>query len=206
MRKSKLIGAIIGVILFSLLITGITYAWYTWRSGDIIISGNTECFTVDYVKGKVLNNENVILFDENTIVSGNRVTIKNGMAITSLTAALNSECTIPGNITVTMTINNLNEAFNSLGDSAGAFKYILTSYDPSTYTDITTESLNGITFDIVKTGSITEEGEITLFTDELSTTSTGYIFIFYIDGNLAHNSVQNTTFTATIGAVIEQTS
>ena len=180
MKKSKLIGAIVGVILFSLLIAGITYAWYTWRSGDIIISGNTECFTVDYVKGKVLNNESTILFDESTIISNNQVTIKNGMAITSLTAALNSECTIPGNINITMTINSLNEAFNSLGDSAGAFKYIFTSYDPTIYTDITTETLNGVTFNIIKTGSITEEGETTLITDELSTIQKGYMFIFYV--------------------------
>lgn len=205
MKKSKLIGAIIGVMLFSFLIVGITYAWYTWRSGNIIISGNTECFDVDYVKGKILNNESTILFDESTIISGNQVTIKNGMAITGLTAALNSECTISGNINITMTVNSLNESFNSLGDSAGAFKYILASYDPATYNDITTETLNGVTFDIIKTESITGEGEKALITDELSTTQKGYMFIFYVDGDLAHNSAQDTTFTATIGATIEQT-
>ena len=35
MKKSKIIGSIIGVLIFIIMITGITYAWFTWRSNEI---------------------------------------------------------------------------------------------------------------------------------------------------------------------------
>lgn len=205
MKKAKLIGTIIGVILFSILITGLTYAWYTWRSSDIIVSGTTKCFNINYTKGKTLNNESAILFDESTIISENQVTIKNGMALTSLTAALDSSCGFTADITINLTVNTLDEAFTSLGESTGALKYVFINYDPTVYTDITTEALNGTVFDIVKTGSISETGQITLGTDSLLTTSKGYILLFYVDGDLALDDAQDATFSASIGIDATQT-
>jgi len=203
-NKIKFIGTILGIVLFISLIAGITYAWITWTSENINISGTSECFTVNYTKGQTINNASVILFDESKIINNNKITIKNGMAITNVTAGLNSNCSISGNITISLTINNLNTAYIS-GNSIGAFKYALASYDPSVYTTITTSALSNTAFDIIKTESITSTDKITLVAEELSTTTKGYLIIFYVDGNLVDNDAKDSTFSATIDAVAAQT-
>lgn len=203
-RKVKVIGTIVGVILFILLIAGISYAWFTWKSGNVTISGTTECFTINYTNGQTLTNASAILFDESKIISDDKITIKNGMAITDVTVYIDSSCDIPANIEITLDVTELNYAYIT-GDSIGAFKYALASYDPATYSDITTSALNGIEFDIIKNESITDLGEITLVDEALSTTETGYLLIFYVDGDLAMNDAQHSTFTATITGVATQT-
>ena len=47
-KKSKMIGMVLGVVLFMALVAGVTYAWISWTSQNVIIAGSTECFDVDY--------------------------------------------------------------------------------------------------------------------------------------------------------------
>ena len=47
-KKIKIIGTIIGIVLFVILIAGFTFAWFTWESSRINISGNTACFNINY--------------------------------------------------------------------------------------------------------------------------------------------------------------
>lgn len=54
MKKSKVIGTIVGIILFIGLIAGLTYAWFTWRSNNISIDGESECFNIDYTVGQTI--------------------------------------------------------------------------------------------------------------------------------------------------------
>ena len=53
MDKRKLIGTIIGVIMFALLIAGATYAFLTFTATvtDATYNGTTMHFLVDYTKG-----------------------------------------------------------------------------------------------------------------------------------------------------------
>lgn len=199
----KIIGMVLGILLFSSLIVEITYAFFTWRSNDVNISGSSECFTVNYTKGPNISNESVILFDESMIISTNQITIKNGMALTGVSVALDSSCNISGNLTISLTTSNINSAYIT-GNSQNAFKYVVASYDPSVYTTISTSSLDGQTFEILKTGSITSTDKITLVSESLSTTTKGYLVVFYVDGNLANNDAGNTTFSAAIDAVVTQ--
>ena len=53
MKKSKLILLIVGVVL---VITGITYAAFTWV-GKTNIKGSAECFDVNYVKGRDIGSD-----------------------------------------------------------------------------------------------------------------------------------------------------
>ena len=202
-KKIKLLGLILGVIMFVLLISGISYAWITWTSENINISGTSECFTINYTKGQSINNESAILFDENKIINNNKITIKNGMVITNVTTSIDSNCTIPSNLTINLTINNLNNAYIN-GNSVGAFKYVVASYDPNTYTTISANALNEISFDIIKSESITSTDETILVEEPLSTNTKGYLIIFYIDGNLAHNDAANSVFSATIEGTATQ--
>lgn len=51
MEKGKTIGFILGVILFIILIVGITYAYITWTSDKINYNVSSKCFNVYYEKG-----------------------------------------------------------------------------------------------------------------------------------------------------------
>lgn len=204
-KKVKLVGTIVGILLFIILIAGVTYAAFVWRSENINISGTSECFTINYVPGPTINNESVILFDESSIISNNTITVKNGMAVTGMAIGIDSRCSVSGIITVNLKPDNLNPAFTSSGQSTGAFKYAIASYDPSVYSTISVSALANKTFNIIKSGSITDTSQITLLNEELSNVSNGYLIIFYVDGDLAMNDAQDSTFSATITGIATQT-
>ena len=202
-KKVKTYGIVLGVLLFLLLALGITYAVLAWKSSNISILGNAECLDINYVKGNNISDE-ILLFDESQIINGNKITIKNGMGLTNVTAGIKSNCTIDGYITINLNVSSLNSTFTSSGTSNGALKYVLASYDSSTYTTIDTITLNNISFNILKKGSITETGTIKIYEDQLSNTKTkGYLLILYIDGNLVTNYTGD-NITASLEAVVTQ--
>ena len=209
-KKIKTYGIILGVILFVLLIAGFTYANLTWNSKSIVISGKSNCLEVESVKGSNITGGNLLLQDETSIINNNQITIKNGMVITNVTAKIKSTCSISGYMTLNLNVTNLSSAFTSSGNSTGALKYVIASYDPSTYSTISTTTLNGKSFDIIDTGSITSTGTIKLRDlDLLSTTETkAYLVIFYIDGDMANNDAgsNSTNFKSSLEAIVTQTS
>ena len=206
-KKIKTYGIILGVILFVLLIAGFTYANLAWNSKSIVISGKSNCLEVESVKGSNITGGNLLLQDETSIISNNQITIKNGMVITNVTAKIKSTCSISGYMTLNLNVTNLSSAFTSNGNSTGALKYVLASYNPSTYSTISTTALNGKTFDIVNTGSITSTGTIKLKEENLSKTETkAYLVIFYIDGDMANNDAgsNSTNFKSNLEAIVTQ--
>ena len=206
-KKIKTYGIILGVILFVLLIAGFTYANLVWNSKSIVISGKSNCLEVESVKGSNITGGNLLLQDETSIISNNQITIKNGMVITNVTAKIKSTCSISGYMTLNLNVTNLSSAFTSSGNSTGALKYVLASYDPSTYSTVSTTALNGKSFNIVNTGSITSTGNINLIIEMLSKTQTkAYLVIFYIDGNLASNDAgsNSTNFKSNLEAIVTQ--
>lgn len=203
--KIKLVGAIIGIVCFIVLIAGVTYAAIVWAGDEVDISGSSECFTIDYLPGPMITNENVLLFDESKIINNNSITIKNGMAVTGISIKISSSCTTTGKFDINLKPTNLNNAFTSEGQSTGAFKYVIASYDPSVYSTINISSLLDNSFDIIKKGSITDTSQLNLLEDDLSTTYKGYLLIFYVDGDLAQNDAQDSTFSAILDGVATQT-
>ena len=206
-KKIKTYGIILGVILFVLLIAGFTYANLTWNSKSIVISGKSNCLEVESVKGSNITGGNLLLQDERIIISDGKITIKNGMIITNVTAKIKSTCSISGYMTLNLNVTNLSSAFTSSGNSTGALKYVIASYNPSTYSTVSTTALNGKTFDIIDTGSITSTGNIKLVEENLSTTETkAYLVIFYIDGDMANNDAgsNSTNFKSNLEAIVTQ--
>ena len=178
-KKIKIYGVVLGIILFILLISGLTYAILNWRSSNITIAGNSECLEVDSVKGSNITGSDLLLLDSG-VVNNNQITITTGMVVTNITAKLKSSCTLDGYLTINLKTTTLNSGFTSSGNSTGALKYVLTSYDPSTYTTISTSALNGKRFDIVTTGSITSTGTLKIKEAQLSKDTTlAYLVIFY---------------------------
>lgn len=52
--KTKIIGIVLGIILFIILAVGLTYAVYSWATNDIenkYIEVNSNCFNIVYTKG-----------------------------------------------------------------------------------------------------------------------------------------------------------
>ncbi len=206
-KKIKIYGVVLGIILFILLISGLTYAILSWRSSNITITGNSECLEVESVKGSNITGSDLLLLDESQVVNSNQITIRTGMVVTNITAKLKSSCTLDGYLTINLKTTTLNSGFTSSGNSTGALKYVLTSYDPSTYTTISTSALNGKTFDIVTTGSITSTGTLKIKEAQLSKDTTlAYLVIFYIDGDKANNDIgsNSTNFKTSIEATVTQ--
>ena len=134
-KKIKIYGVVLGIILFILLISGLTYAILSWRSSNITIAGNSECLEVDSAKGSNITGSDLLLLDSG-VVNNNQITIRAGMVVTNITAKLKSSCTLDGYLTINLKTTTLNSGFTSSGNSTGALKYVLASYDPSTYTTI----------------------------------------------------------------------
>lgn len=205
-KKIKIYGVVLGVILFILLISGLTYAILSWRSSNITITGTSECLEVDSVKGSNITGSDLLLLDSG-VVNNNQITIRAGMVVTNITAKLKSSCTLDGYLTINLKTTTLNSGFTSSGNSTGALKYVLASYDPSTYTTISTSALNGKTFDIIKIGSITSTGTLKIKEAQLSKDTTlAYLVIFYIDGDKANNDIgsNSTNFKTSIEATVTQ--
>lgn len=197
-KYAKLLGAVVGILSFVALIVGITYALYIWTSDNINITGESSCFTINNTKGDNislgLNTKGIILFDESNIINNGKITIKDGMALTNFTASIDGGCNTKGRLIATMTINNLSQGFQN----TGSLKYALVKYDPNTYPTVNINNLLGQSFDIIENNSITSTDPITLLEDALSTTEKGYMIIFYIDGDLADNTIGDATFNGTI--------
>ena len=212
-KKIKTYGLVLGIVLFVLLIAGFTYAALNWRSSNIVISGNTECLDIESTKGSDITGEELLLLDESSIINDNKITIKEGMVVTNVTAKIKSGCTINGYMTLNINVTNLNSAFTSSGNSTGALKYVVATYNPTTYPTVNASTLKDKSFDmdlnagIINTGSITSTGTIKIREKQLSTSETvSYLIIFYIDGNLANNDAANTSnnFTTSITAEVTQ--
>ena len=205
-KKIKIYGVVLGIILFILLISGLTYAILSWRSSNITITGTSECLEVESVKGSNITGSDLLLLDSG-VVNNNQITIRAGMVVTNITAKLKSSCTLDGYLTINLKTTTLNSGFTSSGNSTGALKYVLTSYDPSTYTTINTSALNGKTFDILTTGSITSTGTLKIKEAQLSKDTTlAYLVIFYIDGDKANNDIgsNSTNFKTSIEGSVTQ--
>ena len=212
-KKIKTYGLVLGIVLFVLLIAGFTYAALNWRSSNIVISGNTECLDIESTKGSDITGEELLLLDESSIISDNKITIKEGMVVTNVTAKIKSGCTIAGYMTLNLNVTSLNSAFTSSGNSTGALKYVLATYNPTTYPTVNASILKDKSFDIdrnvefLSPGSITSTGTIKLKEKQLSTSETvSYLIIFYIDGDLANNDAAGTSnnFTTSITAEVTQ--
>ena len=212
-KKIKTYGLVLGIVLFVLLIAGFTYAALNWKSSNIVISGNTECLDIESTKGSDITGEELLLLDESSIINGNKITIKEGMVVTNVTAKIKSGCTIGAYMTLNLNVTSLNSAFTSSGNSTGALKYVVATYDPTTYPIINASTLKDKSFDMDKndsllnTDSITSTGTIKIKEKQLSTSETiSYLIIFYIDGNLANNDAANTSnnFTTSITAEVTQ--
>ena len=204
-KKVKIIGTIVGIVLFIVLIAGFTYAWFTWESSKISVGGNTACFDINYTEGNLVTDD-MLLVDANRLISNNKITIKRGMAVTNITAAKDSKCTkLKAKLSVQLAFNTIPSIYGTSGSCANALNYAVASYDASRITTVNARALENMTFDIVASGTITAAGTKSVYEKALADdgTSQDYLIIFYIDGNKANNDIdsKNIKITANVSAI-----
>ena len=93
MNKSKIFGAVIGVIIFIICVAGLTYAWFTWTSTNTTIQGDSGCFTIQYTNGQAISGS----ISPSADYTGGKST--------TATLNINSTCTTEGNATIRLTTN-----------------------------------------------------------------------------------------------------
>ena len=200
-KQRKLI--ILGVSLLVLLAAGLTYAALTWSSGKINIGLTSGCFEINYTPGGAINNANVEIMDESTLISNNKFTITEGIALTYANIGIKSTCSIEGYGSLYLNVTSLSSAFTT-GESKGSLKYAILN-NTSSSTTLTVAGILGQSFDIVKKGTITSTGTVNILTKQLSNTSQyKYLIVFYIDGSKIGNDVIGSTFAGNISADAHQ--
>ena len=200
-KNKKLI--VLGVIILILAISGITYAILTWTSSKINIGLTSNCFTIDYTKGNDIANASIKALNESDLISDNKFTIKEGIALTYANIGIKSTCTIKGYGSLYLNVTTLSSAF-STGNSKGALKYAVLD-NTSTTSTVTVASLLNQKFNIVSTGSITNTGKITLLTKQLSNTKLNkYLIVIYADVSKIANDAMDASFNGTVSADANQ--
>ena len=201
-KKQKIL-IVLGLTLFILIGSGITYAALTWATSNPINIGLTSgCFEINYTPGGAINNANVEVMNESTLISNNKFTITEGIALTYANIGIKSTCTIEGYGSLYLNVTNLSNAFTT-GSSKGSLKYAILNNTSSSTPSVT--NLKGQSFDIVKKGTITSTGTINILNKQLSNTSQNkYLIVFYIDGSKIGNDVIGASFNGNISADAHQ--
>ena len=202
-KKQKIL-IVLGVSLFILIGSGLTYAGLMWATSNPINIGLTSgCFEINYTPGGAINNANVEVMNESTLISNNKFTITDGIALTYANIGIKSTCSIEGYGSLYLNVTNLSNAF-STGSSKGSLKYAILN-NTSSSTTLTVAGLKGQSFDIVKTGTITSTGTINILNKQLSnSTQNKYLIVFYIDGSKIGNDVIGASFAGNISADAHQ--
>ena len=194
---------ILGVAVFILIGSGLTYAALTWVTSKPINIGLTSgCFEINYTPGGAINNANVEIMDESTLISNNKFTITEGIALTYANIGIKSTCSIEGYGSLYLNVTSLSSAFTT-GESKGSLKYAILN-NTSSSTTLTVAGLKGQSFDMVKTGTITSTGTVNILTKQLTTSQYKYLIVFYIDGSLIGNDIIGSTFAGNISADAHQ--
>ena len=201
-KKQKIL-IVLGVSLFILIGSGLTYAALTWATSNPINIGLTSgCFEINYTPGGAINNANVEVMDESTLINNNKFTITEGIALTYANIGIKSTCTVKGYGSLYLNVTSLSSAFTT-GESKGSLKYAILN-NTSSSTTLTVAGLKGQSFDIVKKGTITSTGTVNILNRQLYTTQDKYLIVFYIDGALIGNDVVGSTFAGNISADAHQ--
>ena len=202
-KKQKIL-IILGVAVFILIGSGLTYAGLMWATSNPINIGLTSgCFEINYTPGGAINNANVEVMDESTLINNNKFTITDGIALTYANIGIKSTCTIEGYGSLYLNVTSLSSAFTT-GSSKGSLKYAILN-NTSSSTTLTVAGLKGQSFDIVKTGSIASTGTINILNKKLSNTSQNkYLIVFYIDESRIGNDVVGASFAGNISADAHQ--
>lgn len=179
-NKNKTVVAIIGTIIFIILVVGVTYAVLSWQSNKININLTSGCFDIYYDKGQDINGQ---LNPASSYTEGIYATIK---------VNIKNSCTTTG--TGTLYLKTLNTTSSNLLDSerAGLLNYQVVK--DGTATDLK--------------GNITSTGEIALDIGELTkagSATTTYKIYIWLNKQLLENNDYKSKYVGQIRLEATQT-
>ncbi len=184
MKKSKIIGSIVGIVVFVAMIAGLTYAWFTWRSSNIPVAGNSNCFIIDYDIGQEIGSaSDKASFDLVESYDEGQAAI--------VTLSINEKCVgMKGKGVLYL---NTNSAATDNAIIKGALKYTIIK-------KVGDES------EEVGTGTITTKNKLKLVDNiPLDTTSkVTYEVWVWIDGTIADNTYYKANYSGYISAEVTQ--
>lgn len=190
MEKNKnIIRTIVGVLVLILLVVGVTYAWFTWKSSNINIAGNTGCFDIVYDKGQDIGSTDSPYGLKSTC------TYSEG-ASASVTMNIDSKCTTTGVASINLITNNF-----TLYDSTDAFTRgdNVLKYQVVKVIDSVEEEIEGCS------GYITNNSTKSLCEVDLSYTAATYKVYLYLDCNTVTTSYIGASYSGYIQTVATQT-
>ena len=214
MDKKKLIGLIIGIILFAALIVGATFAWLTYSIN--VTNGNynveTSCFDINYENGADISGTlNMVagpLNGRSTTISigineGCNVTAKGKIesVINSISSKLYATTTAPCENTDTLeTLTNYNNQPNCETNEGNTVLTRVWTTDAALKYAIYQETFSGIP---IKVGRINQSTGTIILHDNFQLnvgSSTKYYIIIWLDGNIADSEYVSQSFSGYIKA------
>ena len=177
MDKKKLIGTIIGIIMFAMLIVGATFAWLTFSATvtNATVNGVTLSYTVDYGKGEDISD--IPMLGVGTKTTAAKVTV----------TAKRPEGSIADNIKLYLTSTS-----TGLTTTSGIVKYVVcvendTNYQcDENFTDRTIQSVTEASTVEIYSG-VLEAPEEDPETGEEITNEVTYDIYFWIDSGMLSN-------------------
>ena len=196
--KRKVLGSILGIIIFIICILSLSYAWYRWRSAntDVDIGIHEGGLKFVYSDSNILESSNLspILDYKDDIYYTNN----NGSLIYADYTTTNTT-----DDTYKMIIKlNVSLLSDVLKDST--FKWVLLEKVDGSYSKVVNE---GNFSDVVVGSNILNSGIYVPPSSPTGSTSTDYRFVIYIDGNMENSSgMMNSTIKADLELCDEKVS
>ena len=190
MEKNKnIVRTIVGVLILILLVVGVTYAYFAWKSNNTNITGTSGCFDINYDKGQDIGSTDSPYGLKSTC------TYSEG-ASASVTMNIDSTCTTTGVASINLITNNF-----TLYDSTDAFSRgeNVLKYQVVKVNGANEEEIEGCS------GYITNSSTKSLCEVDLSYTATSYKVYLYLDCNTVTTSYIGASYSGYIQTVATQT-
>ena len=176
MSNKKLIGTIIGVIAFTALISGATFAWLTYAvnvTGGTYNGASTN-FVVNYTKGTDISD--VPILTSPTVSTARSLVVSANKTSTSVDGTLSIKLTTTSSDILT---------------TSGAIKY---------------KACQGECADLTSNvGTVTASGTVEIFSGALQSSATSYYVYFWIDAATFSNDHVGQPYSGYISAEAQQT-
>lgn len=189
MEKNKnIIKMVVGVLLLIVLVVGVTYAYFSWKSSNTNITGTSGCFDIVYDKGQDIGSIDSPYGLKSTC------TYSEG-ASASVTMNIDSACTTTGVASINLITNNF-----TLYDSSDAFSRgeNVLRYQVVKVTSEGEEEIEGCN------GYITSSSTKSLCEVDLSYTATTYKVYLYLDCDTVTTSYIGASYSGYIQTVATQ--
>lgn len=192
-KSNNIFRVVVGVITLIILVVGVTYAWFSWKSSSVNISGTSGCFDINYDKGQDIGSTDspYALMPTCTYSEG---------ASASVTINIDSSCTTTGVASINLNTNSFTlydggDAF-AKGDKVLKYQVVQTT---TTDEETTETEIEGCT------GYVTSSSTMSLCEVDLSHTSTTYTVYLYLDCDTVTTTYIGTSYSGYIQTVATQT-